>query len=213
MLIDRYPVGPLLTNCYLVRDAKNEAVLIDPGFHPEFLLEKIREKGAAVRAVLCTHGHYDHTFAARAVCEQTGAELWMSRADQPLWERGGAIDRYVFEPKASELIRAAYRRPDHLFSDGEEIRVGELCFRVVAAPGHTPGSVLLLTESAVFTGDTLMRGAVGRTDFPESLPEKMPATLRMVASLADSLAVCPGHGDPTDMAREKRFNPFLRESL
>lgn len=210
MKISCLPLGPLQTNCYILKDeTSGVGVVIDPGFHAESILSEIEAMGVDVKYILFTHGHYDHTFAGRAVAEQTGAQVIMNGADAALFEQGGGITRYVFPPKSEQMMREAYIRPHRLVFDGDVLDVGDLHFEFRSVPGHTGGSMLILCGDSVFTGDTLMRGTIGRTDFPESQPEKMANTLEIVKALDDSLIVYPGHGPATDMAREKKFNPFF----
>lgn len=213
MILSRLPVGPLETNCYIIKDESTGlGVVIDPGFHAEQIWEEICKLDICVKYIIFTHGHYDHTFAARAIAEKTGAKIVMNAADAALFEQGGGIVRYVFPPKSEQMIREAYIRPDRLVFDRDTLDVGRLHFEFLSSPGHTGGSMLILCGNAVFTGDTFMRGTIGRTDFPESQPEKMTDTLeRVVKSLDDALTVYPGHGPVSDMAREKRFNPFFQE--
>ena len=213
MVVERIVVGPLQTNCYLVyNEGAKDALLIDPGFHPEQIMARVKSAGVRVVAILLTHGHYDHAFAAKAVKEETGAQLFLHVADAALWEQGGAIRRYVFPPKDEELIRASFVRPDRYILHEETLLLAGISVTFRPSPGHTAGSMLLLTDEAVFTGDTLMRGTVGRTDFPESNPFAMEETLReIVKPLSPALKVYPGHGEPSDMARELEFNPFLEQ--
>ncbi len=205
------PVGPLETNCYIVADENtNRGVVIDPGFHADKILNEINNLSVKVKYILFTHGHYDHTFAARQIAQATGAEIIMHAADASLFEQGGGISRYLFPPKSEQMIKEAYIRPHRLVFGGESLELDSLRFDFVSSPGHTGGSMLILCNGNVFTGDTLMRGTIGRTDFPESQPEKMPKTLEnVVKQLDDSLIVYPGHGPSSDMAREKKFNPFF----
>ena len=210
MKISCLPLGPLETNCYIIKDETSGfGVVIDPGFHADRILSEIEAMDVDVKYILFTHGHYDHTFAGRAVAEQTGAQVVMNGADASLFEQGGGITRYVFPPKSEQMIREAYIRPHRLVFDGETLDVGSLHFTFCSVPGHTGGSMLILCDDVVFTGDTLMRGTIGRTDFPESQPEKMAHTLDIVKALPDHLVVYPGHGPATDMVREKTFNPFF----
>ena len=213
MIISRLPVGPLETNCYILKDEiTGLGVVIDPGFHAEQIYDEICKLNVNVKYIIFTHGHYDHTFAGRAIVEKTGASVLMHAADAALFEQGGGISRYVFPPKSEEMIRAAYIRPDRLVFGKEILDVGQLHFDFIASPGHTGGSMLIVCGSAVFTGDTFMRGTIGRMDFPESQPEKMSHTIEHVVKQLDpALTVYPGHGPISDMARELRFNPFCQE--
>jgi glyoxylase-like metal-dependent hydrolase (beta-lactamase superfamily II) len=213
MIVSRLPVGPLETNCYIIKDENTGlGVVIDPGFHAAQIMDEIHKLGADVKYIIFTHGHYDHTFAAREIAAETGAKIIMHAADAALFEQGGGIARYVFPPKSDQMIREAYIRPDRLVFGADGLDVGQMHFDFVASPGHTGGSMLILCDKAVFTGDTFMRGTIGRTDFPESQPEKMGDTIENVVKKLDAaLTVYPGHGPVSDMARELRFNPFFQE--
>ena len=182
MRVSSITLGPLATNCYLV-EREGLRVLIDPAEDSEPLASFV---GASVDIVLLTHGHFDHVGGAWAC---GGAKVMMHEADLPHVDRfypdHGPIDRYLAE--------------------GEE--VGGL--RVLHTPGHSAGSVVLAADGALFVGDLLFAGSIGRTDLPGGSPRKMEASLRRIAALAGDWTVYPGHGNATTLDRERKTNPFL----
>ncbi len=215
MKVSCIKVGPIRTNCYIAADEQTgKGFVVDPGANADEILAEIEQMNAAIEYVIFTHAHYDHTFAAREVIQKTGAKLLMHAADKLLWQQGGGIVRHVYPSKVKAMVDAVYVEPDRLVVGGETIPVGGLSLEVLHAPGHTAGGILIQVENAVFTGDTLMRQTVGRTDFEESAPGRMDATLKnVVCALDDALTVYPGHGQSSDMQSEKRHNPYLRACL
>ena len=201
MLIKAFPVGQLETNCYIVTDEDTlSCAVIDPGDESNTILDYIEEHGLHCRAIFITHGHYDHTMAARAVAEQTGAPIYMHRLDA-----------------AATLENAPYRfsppEGTRFYAEGDEIAVGNLRFRVLETPGHSPGGVTLLCENALFTGDTLFRGDCGRADLPGGDLAVLMASLRKLYALPGDWEVYPGHMDSTTLDRERRFNESMRGAV
>lgn len=205
MEIERLVVGPIAANCYLVRcSAGGDTIVIDPGAEGERILARAKEKGLKIRYIVNTHGHGDHIGANAAVQAATGAPILIHAADAPLltsavknlssWLAGGVVS-----PPAGRLL-----------ADGEEIACGEVVFKVLATPGHTPGGISLFTPGTVFTGDTLFQGSVGRSDFPGGSHSQLLQSIRgKLLVLPDDTQVYPGHGAPTTIGREKKGNPFL----
>ena len=153
MLIKCLPVGHLMTNCYIVTDETTlECAVIDPGDESNTILYYLEDNHLTCRAILLTHGHYDHTGAVYAVHEETGAPVYMNALDAGT---AVAFDSYTFTPPEGTIF----------YKEGDEVRVGNLTFRVMETPGHTPGGVTLICGDALFTGDTLFAGSCGRTDF------------------------------------------------
>ncbi len=199
MLIKAIPVGQLETNCYIVTD--EDAMLcavIDPGDESNAILDYLEEHGLKCGAVLLTHGHFDHTGAVRALLEETGATLWMHRADLGEDKRRGQFDA----PEGT-----------HFISDGAVVEVGALRFEVLETPGHTPGSVTYVCGDALFTGDTLFAGSCGRTDFPGGDTQAELRSLRRLGELEGDYEVYPGHMEASSLDRERRYNPYMRTAL
>lgn len=197
MLIKTLPVGQLETNCYVVTDeASLQCAVIDPGDESSTILNYLEANHLHCTHILITHGHFDHTMAVRAVQEETGAQVYMHEKDAHA---------------TPELANMKFNPPDGtiFYQEGDEIAVGALCFRVLETPGHSEGSVCLLCEDAIFTGDTLFAGSCGRTDFPGSDPAKMAASLTRLYQLEGDFEVYPGHMDTSSLERERWSNPYL----
>ncbi len=162
MLIKCLPVGHLMTNCYIVTDETTlECAVIDPGDESNTILYYLEDNHLTCRAILLTHGHYDHTGAVYAVHEETGAPVYMNALDAGT---AVAFDSYSFVPPEGTIF----------YKEGDEVKVGNLTFRVMETPGHTPGGVTLICGDALFTGDTLFNGSCGRTDFEPIVKDTTP---------------------------------------
>ena len=161
--------------------------------------------------MVLTHGHFDHTFAAKEVAEHTGAALVLHADDRKLMEDGGGIGRHVYPSRIREIMARVYLPPDIVVHEGDELEAGDMTLRFLHTPGHTMGSMIVLCEDVAFTGDTVLEHVVGRTDFHESNPFAMEESLRKVARLEGDYRLCPGHGDFSTLEYEKRNNPYLKD--
>lgn len=154
MNVKTLPVGQLETNCYIVINEETlECVVIDPGDESNTIMDYIESNKLKCRAIMLTHGHFDHVGAVNAVAGQTGCTVYINPRDE-----GYKIGMSGMMFKLPEGGR--------YYDDGDEICEAGLSFKVIATPGHTPGGVSLICEDALFTGDTLFRGSCGRTDLP-----------------------------------------------
>jgi hydroxyacylglutathione hydrolase len=200
-------VGPLACNCYIVGDETSKhAIVIDPGGDADVLAEVIAGKELIVVAIVATHAHFDHIIAAERLRALTGAPFYLHDADRVLldWmQTSGRLFLGVELPPPPDVDRSA--------SEGEVLTAGDARLEVLHTPGHSPGSITLVSENAIFSGDTLFAGSVGRTDLPGGDTSLL---LRVIAeklfAFDDELVVHPGHGPPTTVGEERRFNPFLR---
>ncbi len=197
-----FPVGELQANCWLVWDETRQAVLIDPGDEASRLLRALQEEQLTLTAIFLTHAHFDHMMAAPALQEATGAPLYVHKADAPALTDGSLS-------LADWVGRPCRLYADHVLSEGDTVTVGHTAFTVYHTPGHTPGSCCYATETALFTGDTLFAGSVGRTDFPGGSFVTLRESLRRLAQLPETLSVLPGHNEPTTLERELAVNPYL----
>ena len=207
MNIKRLPVGALETNCWLIEDDEGGVTVIDPGDDPDAINAAIADR--PVRAVILTHGHFDHIGAADEVADDNSSFIWIhedeKKALRTLLER--RIELFGIAPVDLKV--------DYTVTDGDRIDVGNVQLEVIHTPGHTPGSMCLLVRDPatgaehLFSGDTLFAGSVGRTDLPGSIPEEMePSIEKLAERLAPEVQVYPGHGPATTIERESLVNPF-----
>jgi hydroxyacylglutathione hydrolase len=198
-------VGPLACNCYIVGDpATGHAVIIDPGGDAEHLAGTVRERSLTITAIVATHAHFDHILAAQRLRELTGAPFHLHPGDRPLldwFQDSGAIFGGLQLPDPPEV--------DSAINEGDRLTAGTTELEVIHTPGHSPGSVSLLGV-ALFSGDTLFAGSVGRYDLPGGDGGALMASIRSkLFDLPKDLRVYPGHGPPTTLGEERRTNPFM----
>jgi hydroxyacylglutathione hydrolase len=208
-LAEVIPVGPLACNCaILVDDATGLAAVVDPGDEPARILAGLERAGARAATLLHTHAHFDHIGGTAGVHRATGAAIRLHPDDRFLYDilvQQGKLFGFRFEQPVAVTAD---------LSDDEEIAVGASTIRVIHTPGHSPGSTSFLVGGetpVLFSGDTLFRGSIGRTDLWGGSLETIERSIReRLYGLPDGLAVVAGHGEPTTIGREKRENPFVR---
>lgn len=207
--VETITVGPLAVNCYLAGDRQGQdALLVDPGAEPERILRTIREGGWQVQQVLLTHAHFDHVLGLDAVREALGTPVLLPEGEEEMLKR---VPEAVRAWLGTEVPTPA--DPDRLLREGEELSVGGETFRVLATPGHSPGSITLAGEELAFVGDAVFAGSIGRTDLPGGDYEQLMESIReQILTLPDGTRLYPGHGPVTTVGRERRENPFLRGS-
>lgn len=201
MLIKALEVGYLQTNCYLVTDeATLDTAVIDPGGDSNVILDYIEQRHFHVKAILLTHGHFDHCLGLEEVHEATGAPVYMSRKDlgADLGHDSFGTDWELDPPEDTHFVR-----------EGDVIEAGALSFTVLETPGHTPGGLTFMIEDCLFTGDTLFRLSVGRYDFPCSSSLELMHSLEKLRDLPGNYEVFPGHESFTSLEFERRFNPYM----
>ncbi|MCU0560482.1 MAG: MBL fold metallo-hydrolase [Desulfobacterales bacterium] len=205
MIITPLAVGPIMANCFIVGCEKSRAAaVIDPGDEADRILMALADAGLTVTQIINTHGHFDHVGANARLKKVTGAPISAHASDAPLL---GQLSRMAAMWGMSAEDSPP---PDRLIDEGDRIVVGELTFRVIHTPGHTPGGVSLLVDGHLFVGDTLFAGSVGRTDFPGGDFETLKASIqKKLFVLGDALCVHTGHGPDTTIGAEKRHNPFV----
>ena len=212
MRLRAFVVSPIGSNCYVIaEDAAqgNQAVIVDPGdvsLDPVF--DYIAKEHLEVVAVWNTHAHFDHVAGVDVVRNKFQVPAWVHADDLPLWDNLPAVMQQWLG-KSVDALRA----PDHFWKDGDVVALGQNKFTVWHTPGHSPGSVCLVGEQLVFTGDTLFAGSIGRTDLPLSDSQAMMKSLQRLLDLPDALELFPGHMQSTTMQRERMTNPFLRSVL
>lgn len=206
MILKTLTVGPVQANCYIVGCPETRAaVIIDPGDEAARILQTVAELEVTVTHLLLTHAHFDHITAAQAVAEHTGAPLALHPDDLPLLNAGGGATVFGL-PQPPILV------PQIWLNAGDVIETGTLAFSVFHTPGHSPGHVCFreANHSAVFVGDVLFAGSIGRTDLPGGSYETlMDSIAHQLMTLPDDTVVYPGHGPSTTIGAERAGNPFL----
>lgn len=202
MDIKTLQVGPIGTNCYILCDEQAKAcAVIDPGGDAARVAAAVENTGCAPRAILLTHGHYDHTGGvAELQAKWPEIPVYLNRRD--VYE-GDAYLQQLFPPVSGARD----------YDEGDAVAVGGLTVEVLSTPGHSEGSVTLRCGDALFCGDTLFAGSCGRTDFPGGSMKKIMASLKRLGQLEGNLQVLPGHMEPSDLDRERRMNPYLLQAM
>jgi hydroxyacylglutathione hydrolase len=192
------------TNSYLVTDTDTaDAVIIDANLEPDEMVDLVRRRGVNVKAILLTHTDVDHIGGLARLVESFNVPVAVHSAEKEVVSEGKPLRRAfpVELPKVARL--------DEL-KEGATYSAGSLSFEVLHTPGHSPGGVTLRIADALFTGDALFAGSIGRTDFPNSDTETLMSAIKdKLMTHADDFKVFSGHGPPTTIGRERRYNPFL----
>lgn len=205
MLFKRIVVGALEVNCYVVADAETkEGMVVDPGDNADEILDFIKKNGIAVRYVVNTHCHFDHSGGNKRLKDETGAQFMIHELEQQVLERmedSAKLWGFFVEPSP---------KPDKLLKDGDIISLGSVEIEVLHTPGHSPGGICLKFDDKVISGDTLFAGGIGRTDFPGgSHSELIKSIKEKLLTLPPYTEVYPGHGPSSTIENEKIYNPFF----
>ena len=204
--VEQLSLGPIGTNCYVVRAALSapEAVVVDPSGDATELRLELARLGTRCSAILVTHGHWDHLVGVADLAEGTGAPVHMPEGERLLLEEPG-----VHAPMGSG--HPAYT-PDVLLTGGETVEAAGLSFEVLSVPGHSPAHLAYYVPGALFSGDVLFAGSVGRADLPGADWDTLLESIRsLVDTLPPETVVYPGHGPTTTLGAELAHNPFLAE--
>ena len=205
LTIRSFAVMPFDENCYVVSDDTGEGVVIDPGGMEKEILAYIREKKLSIQAVLDTHGHCDHIGANDAIRDETGAPLYIHKADAPM------LSDMRLNLSAFMGFKALSRPAEHLLSEGDKISFGQSELEVIHTPGHTVGGVCFVGDGVVFTGDTLFAGSIGRSDFPGGSEVELIGNIKKkLLALPDEMKVYSGHGPSSEIGWERQCNPYLQ---
>ena len=208
MLIKTFPVPPLGCNCTILGDpATGTAIVVDPGGAADQILKEVRSLGLTVERILHTHAHFDHFLASSELKRATGATLCLHEADKKLWEM---LDRQC---ELFGVASAPALMPEHFLKDEEQVGVGEFKGVALHTPGHTPGSMSFHFPSAqlVLAGDTLFRGAIGRTDLWGGDFKAIERSIKeRLYTLDEVTRVITGHGPETEIGFEKDENMYVR---
>ena len=204
MTVNKVVVGQLGVNCYVVSDGKSrDAIVIDPGDEPERIIEVIDKAGLKPSVIVFTHAHYDHVCAARELRDRYKATIMMHADDNVTYQRSrDTCISWGFQPDD-------FPGDFQTFSNGDTITAGSVALTAIHTPGHTPGSCCLLGGRTLFTGDTLFKGSVGRTDLPGGSTGQLISSLEKLKGLPPETRVLCGHGDETTIGSEIKNNPYL----
>jgi glyoxylase-like metal-dependent hydrolase (beta-lactamase superfamily II) len=201
LAVKRFMVGPLGTNCYVAADtATKEACLIDPGSDPELMKSYINKEGLVVKFIINTHGHGDHiganvSFRVPIFIHKLDADF-LTDPDKNL---SRVFTAGIVSPKAGRLLK-----------EGDIIKLGTHELKILHTPGHTPGSISVVTEGIAFTGDALFAGSIGRSDFEYGDHDQLIRSITdKLLTLKDDTVIYPGHGEPSTIGEEKKSNPFF----
>jgi hydroxyacylglutathione hydrolase len=205
MILEYLTVGPFAENSYILGDEKARVgILIDPGHDPQAILDRVRELGLRIEAIVNTHAHIDHVGGVPAIQKALGVPFRLHAADMPLLK--------ALPQQAAMFGLPALSVPEvesHL-EEGQTFRVGSLNVRVIETPGHSPGSVTLIVDDDLIVGDVLFAGSVGRTDLYGGDFGVLSRSIReRLFPLGDGCRVWPGHGPETTIGEERRSNPFV----
>lgn len=204
LILERLEVGPFMSNCYLVACPETrEGIIIDPGSEGSLIVATAKELSLKVKYIINTHAHIDHLGANNEVCKAFAAPLLGHKADLPL-----------FRSRTSSLNQLAdeggLKEPDRFVEEGDLLDLGTLQVKILETPGHSPGGISLEIGGVLFTGDTLFASSIGRTDLPGGSYNGIIRSIKeKLLVYPDHTEVCPGHGPPTTIGAERRYNPFL----
>lgn len=196
-------LGVLGANCYLLELGEGRALAIDIGGDPERLLGVLHERGLTLEAILITHGHYDHVGGVEAVREATGAAVYVHEADAAMLQSGQKNLAWHFTDAPFDSVKEFIT-----VTDNQTLTIGGVPVTVLHTPGHTPGGVCYRIGEALFTGDTLFCGSIGRIDLGGNRKD-MLASLQRLAALEGDYAVYPGHGESSTLNDERQHNPYM----
>jgi len=209
VILEMLTLGALYTNCYIAGCSETrEALIIDPGFdrdaEAEKVLTRVEQHRLELKYIVNTHGHPDHTAGNGLLKDATGAPIIIHELDAPKLTDSSKnlsllFGLHVTSPPADQTLK-----------EGDIIQAGKVQLKVLHTPGHSKGSITLLGDNVVFTGDTLFAGSIGRYDFPDASYNEIMNSLKRLATLPDHLKVYPGHGPTSTIGHEKRSNPFLQ---
>lgn len=206
MDINQLVVGNIQTNCYIIKTNNNGAIVIDAGASPEAILGFLQKNNLKLKALLFTHGHFDHVSAINRLKDETDALIYIHQDDEEL----------LLDPKKS--FGSFYGmfpsfnpvKPDVLFKDDDVIEIDDIKLKVMHTPGHTKGSSIFICDDYIISGDTLFCGSIGRTDLYGGSMQTILQSLKKIACIKGEYIVLPGHGERTTLSYEKNTNPYLQ---
>ena len=188
-------LGAYQTNCYMIwAEESDKCVVIDPGYDADTVLDQAKKQGKTIEAILLTHGHFDHVGAVRDIAAEADCAVYICPEDLSMPPQLTAGPLYY----------------THTYGEGDVLQLAGLSIRVIQTPGHTRGSVCLITGDSMFSGDTLFEGSCGRTDLPGGDWAVILQSLKRLKEMTKDYKVYPGHGCATTLADEQMYNPYMR---
>ncbi|MDQ5984059.1 MAG: Hydroxyacylglutathione hydrolase GloC [Eubacteriales bacterium SKADARSKE-1] len=209
-LVKTYRVGALSTNCYVIQDsATKKMAIIDPGGISAALDKTIKDLGSEnFEYIILTHGHFDHIRKVKRYKDLTNAKVVINKNELDFIFDKSLNLCHDFGPKALEPFTA-----DLVLNDGDIINLGKTRIKMLHTPGHTKGGACYICDKYLFTGDTLMKNTMGRTDLKSANIKEMANSLKRIGELKENYIIYPGHGDMSSLECEKKNNPYLRKAL
>ena len=207
MKVEKYVVGIIGTNCYLIiNEDTKETVIVDPGGYPEELKREIKEKGLDIQAVILTHAHFDHIMGPNDVMKDYPVPVYIEEHDKEMLTDDNAN-------LSGGYMNGGFKFTDvKTVADGQVLELAGFRFQVIHTPGHTPGGCCYYVEEegVLFSGDTLFQASVGRTDFPGGSASDLVRSIKeKLLILPEETHVYPGHMEETTIGYEKLYNPFV----
>jgi hydroxyacylglutathione hydrolase len=210
ILVQGLVVGVFQENCWVIGNRRTgEAICIDPGDQAEDIVHMASEMGVKIKAIANSHAHIDHILGVPGVKAADNARFYLHRDDLDI-ARGAAQSARSW----MGMEREQPPDPDHFPEDGDTVEVAGVQLKVLHTPGHTQGSLSYYTDGLLFSGDTLFRGSIGRTDLPGGdYAQEMASIVDILLTLPDETVVLPGHMEETRIEAERKTNPFVRQEL
>ena len=188
-------LGAYQTNCYIIHEENSKTCcVIDPGYDADRILDRLEDLGLTLEAILLTHGHFDHVGAVKELAAETQCDVYIHPEDLSM----------------PPMMTAGPLYYTKTYAEGTQLKLAGLDISVLHTPGHTPGSVCLICETSIFSGDTLFRGSCGRTDLPGGDWATITKSLKRLATLEGNFWVYSGHGPTSTLRDEKKYNPYMR---
>ncbi len=206
LYLKKFVTGKLYTNCYILGDTKTkDAYVFDAPAHGNEIYEFAENLGYSIKAVILTHGHFDHILGLSELVQRSGAPVFMSESEAEL------INNPEFNLTAYFIAHLSPIKADKVLRDGDILPLGEYEIRVIHTPGHTIGGLSFYTDNILISGDTLFKGSIGKTDHMTGDTEMEIMSIKeKLLTLPDETKVYPGHGEETTIGRERKENIFLR---
>lgn len=204
--IKNLPLGMYQTNCYILScESTKEAIVFDPADSGAFIFETLKKEGLTAKAILLTHGHFDHIYGVKELKQLSGATVYALDEEANLL-KDPEINCSVSVGRSESIV------PDIFLKDGQILNISDMEIKVIHTPGHTAGSTsyYFAERGILISGDTLFNGSVGRTDLPTgSMSMLLRSVKEKLFSLPEDVIVYPGHGEATSIGYEKDYNPFF----